>query len=220
MRVVSVNVSLGRTVHWRGREIRTGIFKEPVGGRVMIRRTNVDGDRQSDLTVHGGELKAVYGYASEHYAWWSRELERELGPGMFGENLTVDGLDESAIAIGDRFAVGGAVLEAVQPRLPCFKLGIRFADPRMPKRFMQAGRPGIYFRVVQEGDVASGDAVTRTYEEPRRIPVAALVALVQPEARDRELVRRVLAVPALPPSWRELLERTHDVDPAPAPGPV
>lgn len=205
MRVVSVNVSLGRTIQWRGREVHTGIFKEPVTGRVMIRRANVDGDRQSDLTVHGGEFKAVYAYASEHYAWWSRELERELPPGMFGENLTIDGLDESAVAIGDRFAVGGAVLEAVQPRLPCYKLGIRFEDALMPRRFMRAGRPGIYFRVVEEGDVGAGDPVTRTYEEPHRISVAALVSLLRLETRDPELARRVLDVPALPPSWRELL---------------
>jgi MOSC domain-containing protein YiiM len=208
MRVVSVNVSIGRTVSWRGREIRTGIFKEPVTGRVMIRRTNVDGDRQADLSVHGGEFKAVYGYGLQHYTWWSRELARELSLGMFGENLTIDGLDENAVSVGDRFEVGGSVLEAVQPRLPCFKLGLRFEDPHMVRRFMQAGRTGIYFRVIVEGDVGTGDSVTRIHEEPQRVPVAALVTLLDPATHDSGLAERALSVPALPPQWVELLRAT------------
>lgn len=205
MQVVSVNVSMGRTVTWRGHEVRTGIFKEPVAGRVMVRSGGVDGDRQADLSVHGGEFKAVYAYSADHYPWWAHELGRELSFGMFGENLTIAGFDENDVGVGDRFAIGNAVLEAVQPRLPCYKLGVRFDDPQMTKRFMKSGRCGVYFRVIKDGDVGAGDTVIRTHTEPVRVPVPALAALIDPAASDPALARRALAISALTPDWRDFL---------------
>jgi MOSC domain-containing protein YiiM len=174
MRVSSVNVSSGTLIEWQGRRVLTGIFKRPVAHRVRVRLDGLDGDRQADLTVHGGELKAVYSYSLANYAWWNRELSRVLPPGMFGENLTIDGLDEETVAVGDRFTIGTTILEAVQPRLPCYKLGVRFGDPRMVKRFMQSGRFGTYFRVVREGDVGAGDDVDIVYRDPASVPVVSL----------------------------------------------
>jgi MOSC domain-containing protein YiiM len=175
MRVVSVNVSAGTLIEWQGRCVLTGIFKRPVIGRVRVRRDGLAGDRQADLTVHGGELKAVYSYSLANYEWWNLELGRELPPGMFGENLTIDGLDEETVAIGDRFTIGTTILEAVQPRLPCYKLGVRFGDPKMVKRFMQSGRFGTYFRVVREGDVGVGDDVHLVHYDPEAALVVSLV---------------------------------------------
>ncbi len=207
MRLVSVNVSSGTVVPWRGRPVETGIFKQPVAGRVMVRGTNVDGDRQADLTVHGGEFKAVYAYAAEHYDWWRRELRRDIPYGMFGENLTTEGLDEEQTCVGDVLQVGGARLEAVQPRLPCFKLGLRFEDPSMVRRFMDSGRLGIYFRIVQAGDIGAGDDIAWVHRDPTRFPVPHLVRLLGASVRDPEAVRRALGVPALPPEWAATLQR-------------
>lgn len=212
MRLVSVNVSMGRRVRWKGRTVETGIFKEPVTGSVMIRRTGLDGDRQSDLRVHGGEFKAVYGYGAQHHAWWEEELQRPLSPGLFGENLTIDVLDEADVCVGDAFEIGEATLEAVQPRQPCFKLGIRFDDDAMVKRFVQSGRSGVYFRVVDEGWVRSGDSVTRVARDPARFPIAALGRLLDPATRDPLMVERALALPSLPPGWRDSLQRVSGSD--------
>jgi MOSC domain-containing protein YiiM len=175
MRVASVNVSAGTLIEWQGRRVLTGIFKKPVADRVRVRKLGLDGDRQADLTVHGGELKAVYSYSVANYEWWNRELGRVLPPGMFGENLTIDGLDEEGIGVGDRFSIGTTILEAVQPRLPCYKLGLRFGDPMMVKRFMRSGRFGTYFRVVSEGDVGVGDAVQLVHHDPASVLVPSLV---------------------------------------------
>ena len=175
MRVVSVNISAGTLIESQGRRVLTGIFKTPVTDRVRVRKHGLEGDRQADLTVHGGELKAVYSYSVANYEWWNRELGRVLPPGMFGENLTIDGLDEGAVAVGDRFSVGTTVLEAVQPRLPCYKLGVRFGDAMMVKRFMRSGRFGTYFRVVTEGDVGAGDEVRLVFHDPASALVASLV---------------------------------------------
>lgn len=208
MRLVSVNVSDVRVVEWRGKAVETGIFKEPVSGRVTIRGVNLDGDRQADRSVHGGEFKAVYAYGAEHYGWWEKELDRSLAWGMFGENLTVEALNEATICIGDVFRVGAAALEAVQPRLPCYKLGIRFEDPRMVKRFLRSGRLGVYFRIVEEGEVGAGDSVTCVHRDEARFPVTSLATLLDPKTRDPGMVERALALPALPPGWSEwLLER-------------
>ena len=179
MRVASVNISAGTLIEWQGRRVLTGIFKNPVADRVRVRKLGLDGDRQADLTVHGGELKAVYSYSVDNYEWWNRELGRVLPPGMFGENLTIDGLDEETVAVGDRFSIGSTVLEAVQPRLPCYKLGVRFGDPLMVKRFMRSGRFGTYFRVLTEGDVGVGDAVRLVHHDRASVPVASLVNLRQ-----------------------------------------
>ena len=162
MRVMSVNVGMPREVDRRGMKILTGIFKEPVASRLAVRRLNIEGDGQADLTVHGGPDKAVYAYPSEHYGPWREQLGRELAPGMFGENLTTEGLLEDAVHIGDEFRVGTARLVVTQPRLPCFKLGIRFGDPGIVKSFVRAGKPGIYFSVLEEGEVAAGDPIERT----------------------------------------------------------
>ncbi len=175
MRVVSVNVSAGTVIEWQGRRVLTGIFKRPVAGRVRVGREGLAGDRQADLTVHGGELKAVYSYSVASYEWWNQELGRTLPPGMFGENLTIDGLDDETVAIGDRFTIGTTVLEAVQPRLPCYKLGIRFGDMTMVQRFMRSRRFGTYFRVVGEGDLGVGDEVHLVYHDPASAPIVSLV---------------------------------------------
>src|SRR5436190_5747658 len=160
MRVVSVNVGLPRTVRWKGREVTTGIFKEPVSGRVPLRRLNFDGDGQADLKVHGGAAQAVYAYPLEHYAFWQEQLGRELPFGSLGENLTVLWLPlEGEVAIGDRFRVGTAELTVTQPRLPCYKLGVRFRREDMVKRFLASGRTGYYLAVEVDGDVAAGDRV-------------------------------------------------------------
>ncbi len=160
MRLLSVNVGLPRDVEWRGNIVRTSIWKSPVGGRVQVRRTNLDGDRQSDLSVHGGPAKAVYVYPSEHYAYWRAELpDQELPWGAFGENLTTEGLLESDVAEGDRVSIGSAEFEVTMPRTPCYKLTIRFGRDDMIKRFLRARRSGFYLAVVREGEIGAGDAI-------------------------------------------------------------
>jgi len=162
MRVVSVNVSLPRRVPYKGRTVSTAIFKEPVAGRILVRAAGLKGDAVGDPRVHGAPNKAVYGYPSEHYAFWTAELpETKLPWGMFGENLTTEGLLEKDVRLGDRYHVGTAVLEATNPRFPCFKLGIRFGREDIEDRFLESGRSGFYFRVVREGEVAAGDAIER-----------------------------------------------------------
>lgn len=205
MRVVSVNVSPGTTVEWRGELVETGIFKRPVSHRVRAHEHGLDGDRQADLTVHGGAFKAVYSYSIAHYQWWAIELGRELEPGMFGENLTIDGLDEETVAIGDRFEIGTTILEATQPRLPCYKLGVKFRDPRIVKRFMESGRFGTYFRVARDGDIGVGDTVTQVHRDPLAVPVKSLISFLRPDYRNAELLSRALRVQALPPHWLEML---------------
>jgi MOSC domain-containing protein YiiM len=188
--------------------VLTSIFKSPVDGRRGIRAHNVDGDRQSDLTVHGGPYKAVYCYPEEHYAYWRGELPNyDFTPGNFGENLTTQGLDESEVAIGDRFRVGSAILQVTQPRMPCFKLGIRFARADMVKRFWHSGRPGIYFSIVEEGDVAAGDAIEFLGGEPERVSIADVVALYRGTKVDSELRDRALKAPLFGSWKRELRER-------------
>src|SRR3989475_6594029 len=160
MRVVSVNVSLPKTVEWRGRKVTTAIFKEPVEGRVRIRGTGLVGDRQADPSVHGGPTKAVYAYPSEHYPFWRRELGRaDLPWGSFGENLTTEGLDEQTLRVGDRMRVGSALLTVTQPRMPCYKLEIRFGRSDMVRRVPARGRSGFYLAVHEEGEGAAGDPV-------------------------------------------------------------
>lgn len=208
MTVVSVNVGTPKQVRVRNGDVLTSIFKSPVQGRVAIRRHNLDGDRQADLTVHGGPYKAVYCYPGEHYRFWSEELPKmELTLGMFGENLTTQGLSEDEVHIGDQFRFGSAVLEATQPRMPCFKLGIRFGRPDMVKRFWQSGRSGVYFSVFEEGDVASGDPIERLHSQEDGISVADVVKLYRGDERSAELLGRALRS-SLSGSWKqELWER-------------
>jgi MOSC domain-containing protein YiiM len=208
MQVETVAVGLPRTVSSNGRTVRTSIFKSPVEGPVAIRRHNLAGDRQSDLSVHGGEYKAVYAYAAEHYDWWKEALGRELEPANFGENLTIRGLDEPGVGIGDVFRVGDSELEAVAPRLPCRKLGLRFGDPGMVKAFARAGRFGIYFRVVKEGRVQSGDDVRRIHADTHGAKVYDLARVFLSDREDRETIRRLAGHERLDPVTRsELVER-------------
>jgi MOSC domain-containing protein YiiM len=175
-RLVSVNVGVPRKVSWNGGEVTTGILKEPVAGRVILRRLNLDGDRQADLTVHGGVNKAVYVYPSEHYPYWQKQLPGVTLPwGMFGENLTTKGLREEETHIGDRFRIGSALLMVTQPRLPCFKLGLKFGRNDMPKRFLVSQRMGFYLAVVEEGEIGAGDTIELEHRRERTVSVAELV---------------------------------------------
>jgi MOSC domain-containing protein YiiM len=207
MKLHSVNVGLPRDVMWHGHEVTTGIYKDPVKGRVAIRRLNLDGDGQADLSVHGGKDKAVYCYPFEHYAYWKRELPgTDLPFGMFGENLTLEGVSEDTVHIGDRFAVGSATLVVTQPRLPCYKLGIKFQSDDMVKRFLASRRTGFYFAVVTEGAVGAGDPVVIVEHESHAVPVSEIVRLYVAKkyvAADVASVQKALRVTALPESWQE-----------------
>jgi MOSC domain-containing protein YiiM len=211
LQVLSVNVGLPKAVVWKGRTVMTGIFKEPVAGRVAIRRLNLEGDRQADLTVHGGPEKAVYAYPAEYYAFWREQFpEMELPWGMFGENLTIEGLLDESIHIGDRFQVGGADLMVTQPRLPCYKLGLKFGRDDILKRFLQSGLTGFYFAVFKEGEVAAGDPIRLLHLDEHQVTVADITRLYRQDKHNLELLRHVVAVEALPASWRDyFLERLN-----------
>jgi MOSC domain-containing protein YiiM len=211
MRLVSVNFGMPREVSWHGRIVTTGIFKEPVKGRMALRKLNLDGDRQADLTVHGGEHKAVYCYPQAHYDYWKKELPgRELPMGMFGENFTIDdggkGPLEDTVHLGDRFSVGTAEVAVTQPRLPCYKLGVRFGSDDMVKRFLASGRTGFYVKVVREGEVGAGDEMKLIAQEANAVAVSEITRLyVAKRFGEAEIraVRRALQVEALPESWKE-----------------
>jgi len=204
MKIFSLNVGLPRLVEYNGEPVATGIFKEPVTGPVMLRTLNLDGDRQADLSVHGGVSKAVYGYPSEHYAFWRRELpEMTLPYGMFGENFTTEGLFEDSVNVGDRFRAGQAELMATEPRLPCYKLGIKFGRADIIKRFLQSRRTGFYFAVVREGDVTAGDEIELLSRDENGISISDITRLYAFEKNDLEGLRRVVKLPALSESWRE-----------------
>ena len=205
MRIVSVNSSLGKTVEWKGRTVQTGIFKARVQGPAMIRKLNLEGDRPSDLTVHGGVDKAIYSYDWEDYAWWIRTLGRNLDPGAFGENLTTEGVLDREISAGDVLRFGSAILQAVQPRLPCYKLSVKFDDDQMTKRFMQAERWGIYYRVLEEGTVKAGDTIEFVAKDPNRVRIADLPRMMAGDMVDEDLLRRAMAVEAIPVSWKEII---------------
>ena len=203
MKVLSVNVALPRLVAWKGQTFNTGIFKKPVEGPVMMRQLDLDGDRQADLTVHGGPYKAVYAYPSEHYEFWRKELpDMELPWGQFGENLTTEGLMESGMHIGDVLRIGKATVQVSQPRVPCFKLAAKFQRDDILKRFLQSGRSGFYFSVIEEGLVAAGDAIERIQEDANGIAVSDINKLFN-RGTDRALLRRVTQLAALPVDWRE-----------------
>ncbi|MEA2508186.1 MAG: hypothetical protein QOG21_268 [Actinomycetota bacterium] len=197
-RIVSVNVGTPRPVSFRGKEIMTSIFKEPVAGRVVVAGINLEGDDQADRKVHGGVDKAVYAYAAEDYAWWARELDRELPPGMFGDNITTSGIDVSGGVIGERWRVGTSLLEVAQPRIPCFKLGIRMGTQTFPRRFSQARRPGAYLRIVEAGEAGAGDQIEPIGKPEHGLTVrdVAYIYYAEPE-RAAEL----LSAPQLAESW-------------------
>jgi MOSC domain-containing protein YiiM len=213
MKLVSVNTGLPREVSWHRRRVTTAIFKEAVKGRVALRKLNLDGDRQADLKVHGGEYKAVYCYPLAHYDYWKKELPgRELPMGVFGENFTLDdtgpGLLEESVHLGDRFSVGTAEVAVTQPRLPCYKLGIRFGSDDMVKRFLASGRTGFYMAVVREGEVGAGDEMKRIARDANAVPVSEITRLyVAKRYGEAEIlaVQRALRVPELPESWKAYL---------------
>jgi len=204
MKLLSVNVGLPREVEWNGRTVRTSIFKASVTGRVQVRNLNLEGDQQSDLTVHGGVDKAVYVYPSEHYAFWSKEFPNaDLSWGAFGENFTTEGsLNDQTVHIGDRFRIGSAEFVVTQPRMPCFKLGIRFGRADMVKRFLHSRRNGFYFSVAAEGEVTPGDSVEVLVRDENGITVADIVDLYTADAAKQDLLQRVSELPTLPESWR------------------
>jgi len=208
MKIVSINAGLPREVDWRGKSVRTSIFKQPVAGRVRVERLNVEGDRQADLTVHGGADKAVYAYPAEHYAFWREELPgMDLPWGTFGENFTTEGLIEDGVRIGDRLRAGSAELVVTQPRMPCFKLGVRFGRPDMVKRFLRSGRTGFYLSVAREGEIAAGDAVTWVARHDLAITVAEIVGLYTADAANQDLLRRASELSALPEGWRDYFRK-------------
>lgn len=203
MKLISVNVGKPRQVPWKGETVITAIFKAPVNHAVRLRTLNLDGDRQADLSVHGGPDKAVYAYPSEHYEFWRRELPGvELPWGSFGENFTTEGLHEDTTFIGDRFRIGSAVVMITQPRMPCYKLGVKFGREDMVKRFLASGRTGFYFSVVEEGEVRAGDALELLSHDGSNLAVSDITRLYAEKRPDPDLLRRALKATALPASWR------------------
>jgi len=208
MKIISVNVGLPRLVLRNGEPVSTGIFKEPVAGRVMMRTLNLDGDRQSDLSVHGGPQKAVYVYPSEHYEFWKQELpDMDLPWGMFGENLTTTGLFENDINVGDQFRVGTAEVMVTQPRMPCYKLGIRFGRADIIKRFLVSERSGFYLSVMKEGEVAAGDEFQLLAKNASGVRVVDITRLYSSDRENVDLLRRAIATDALPDSWKEYFKK-------------
>jgi MOSC domain-containing protein YiiM len=202
--VASVNVGRPRTVAWRGREVTTAIWKAPVAGRVPVRGVNVAGDDQADRRVHGGRDQSLYAYGLDDYRWWEATLGRPVGPGTFGDNLTVAGLDPSAALIGERWAVGSTVLEVTAPRIPCFKLGIRMGDDLFPRRFAAALRPGAYLAIVQEGEIAAGDPIEVVHRPGHQVSARTVARAYHGE---RDLVADLLDAPELPEGWRAWAEQ-------------
>lgn len=213
-KIVSLNVGLPRRVVFNGQVVTTGIFKEPTDGHVMIRRLNLDGDKQADLTVHGGVDKAVYSYAAEHYDYWRGELpSMDLPWGMFGENFTTQGLLEDNVNIGDTLQVGSAKLMVTQPRMPCYKLGVRFGRMDIVRRFMASGRPGIYCKVLEEGEVVKGDKINIISKDKNNITVIDIVRMYNRDHRDIEIMKRAIKIGALPEGWKyEFLQRINDLE--------
>ena len=207
MKLLSVNVSRPREVAHGSETVTTGIFKEPVEGRVMLGTLNLDGDGQADLVGHGGIYKAVYAYSVENYEYWKRELGRaDLAFGQFGENFTVEGMPEDAVHIGDVFRVGGALVEVTQPRVPCYKLGLKMGLKGFEKMFLASCRVGFYLRVLEEGEVGVGDGLDRVRTDPERITVREMCHLLYFDPRNLEGARKALRIRALSPGWRQSFE--------------
>jgi MOSC domain-containing protein YiiM len=203
MKILSVNVGLPREINHQGRMIRTSIFKAPVADRVRVNALNIAGDRQADLTVHGGPSKAIYFYPSEHYHFWRRELgDIELAPGAFGENLTSEGLLEKELNIGDRLCVGSVELAVTEPRLPCYKLAAKFKRDDMVKRFLRSRRTGFYCAVLREGELGAGDSISVLSRDPEGVTVADITRLYAFDKQDLSGMRRVANLKTLPESWR------------------
>ena len=206
-RLLSLNVGLPRDIPWQGKTVHTGIWKAPVEGPRMARRLNLDGDGQGDLAGHGGEHRAVFVYQIDSYRYWQPQLRRDdFSYGQFGENFTVDGLPDAEVCIGDRYRIGSALFEVTQPRVTCYRLGIRMNEPRMPALVVAHHRPGFYFRVLEEGEVEAGDAIVKILAGPERMTVADIDALLYLPGRDRNGLERALRIPALSAGWRSSFE--------------
>jgi len=206
MKVLSVNVGTPQPHEWMGQTVTSSIFKSPVDGDVLVKTLNLAGDAQSDLTVHGGVHKAVYAYPHEHYAWWTEQGIKPLKPANFGENLTIEGLLETDIHIGDELEIGSARFAVTQPRLPCYKLQVRFNRPEMTKVFYNSRRFGFYLKVTGEGALQAGAPITIVSRHPNAVSVAELIALYTGDNDDPDVLRRVVAVEALPEAWRRDLQ--------------
>ena len=206
-RLLSVNVGLPRDIEWKGRTVHTGIWKEPVRGRCRVGRLNLDGDGQGDLAGHGGEQRAVFVYQIESYRYWQEQLKRtDFVDGQFGENFTIEGLADDAVCIGDRYQIGSALFEVTQPRVTCYRVGIRMNEPRMPALLTSSGRPGFYFRVLQEGEVGAGDEIVKVGEAKERMTVAEINALLYSPNHARDRLQQALRIEALSPGWRASFE--------------
>jgi len=212
--LISVNVGLPREIRVGDKTVRTSIWKEPVQGPVHVSTLNLDGDRQSDLAVHGGVDKAVYVYPSEHYAWWRTQLlDADLPSGTFGENFTTEGILEDQVRVGDRIRIGSAEFMVTQPRMPCFKLGIRFNRRDMVKRFLQSKRSGFYLAVIREGEVENGDAIEFTQRQENGVTITEIVNLYSTDSENQNLLHRATELPALPQSWKDYFrKRLWDAD--------
>jgi MOSC domain-containing protein YiiM len=207
MKLLSINVSLPKTVEHNGKMIKTGIFKKPAEGRVTARTLGLDGDGQGDLRVHGGVYKAVYLYSIENYSYWGNKTGRtDLTYGQFGENLTVEGMLEDKVHIGDVFRIGDALFEVTQPRVPCFKLGVKMKDPEFIKPFLASKRVGFYVRVLEEGAIGAGDVIEQVKAGPEQMAVRRVLHLRYFDKTNRQGVEKVLSIPALSPSWRDSFE--------------
>ncbi|MGA3323535.1 MAG: MOSC domain-containing protein [Terriglobia bacterium] len=213
MKVISINVALPRAVSVHGKEIETGIFKIPVSGPIVAGKLNLQRDGQADLSVHGGPDKAVYLYSWDHILHWKKALQRDdLGPGSFGENLTVEGLGEKEVAIGDEFAIGSARFVVTQPRLPCFKLALALETPIITKTFLESGRTGFYLRVLQEGTLQAGDPIyPLPSREPVRVTIAEFVELYRIKRATRDQIRKILSLSALPEDWKHWLTSKGEI---------
>ncbi len=211
--LVSVNVGLPRDVEWQGRVVHTAVWKRPISGRVYVRRLNIDGDGQGDLAGHGGEHRAVMVYQLDSYHYWEKFLQRDdLEYGQFGENLTVDGLPDADVCIGDRYRIGTALFEVTQPRVTCYRVGIRMKNPQMPALLVSHRRPGFYFRVIEEGEIGAGDAITKVAEGPERISVAEVDALLYLPGHPKDQLERAVRIPALSAGWKQSLQALAAAD--------
>src|SRR3569833_4721302 len=202
-RLISVNVGLSRDIEWRGRRVYTGIWKSPVAGRCMVRRLNIDGDGQGDTSGHGGVFCVVFVFLLVSFCYWQQQLGRsDFVHGLFGENFTVEGLADDTVCIGDRYRIGNALFEVTQPRVTCYRVGIRMDEPRMPALLTSSGRPGFYLRVLEEGDVGAGDEILKVGEASERMTIAQINALLYSPHHAQDLLTRALRIDALSPDWR------------------
>jgi ferredoxin-NADP reductase/MOSC domain-containing protein YiiM len=218
-KLLSVNVGLPRDVMWNGKTVRTAVWKSPVTGRRMVRKLDIDGDAQGDLAGHGGEQRAVFVYQIESYKYWESLLGRkDFTFGQFGENFTVQGLSDNEVCIGDRYRIGNAILEVTQPRVTCYRVGIRTNEPRMPALLVEHHRPGFYFRVLQEGEVGAGDDIVKIADGPERISVAEVDALLYLPGHSREQLERALRIPALSKGWQSSFQAILAQESSPKPG--